>query len=169
MRFLFLFFLNVSAVFLSCCLLSYLLHTVRLHRCGRLPQSGAVVVAWMDNRNDGWWNVWARKSTDFGQTWSAQVRLSNAQHAPYAVCVVVLSFLFVCVCVRSLFSVLTFRSVSVRFVPFLAHSYHWKRADGSFKFPFGDYAAAYMDSNSRAHLTWGEGNGWVRARRWIHA
>jgi hypothetical protein len=42
------------------------------------PSSGDVRVAWMDNRT-GDWNLYYRESTDYGQSWSSSIRLSQAQ------------------------------------------------------------------------------------------
>jgi hypothetical protein len=39
--------------------------------------SGDVRIAWMDARNSNLWNVYYRSSTDGGQTWSPEVRISS--------------------------------------------------------------------------------------------
>ena len=39
--------------------------------------TGDVRIAWMDTRNDGFWNTYYRSSTNGGATWSAETRLST--------------------------------------------------------------------------------------------
>jgi hypothetical protein len=77
--------------------------------------AGDVRAFWMDDRNGGAWNVYARRSSNGGATWSAEVDLST---------------------------------------PVPGYDYI---TPAGFRFPFGDYFEATLDSHGDAHVIWGEG------------
>ena len=97
--------------------------------------AGDVRVAWMDNRTS-WYNTWYRETSDGGQTWSAEVKLSNLTEGdPWQG---PLGFKIRTEISSQKFSCLTAKH-----------------------FPYGDYGKLAIDSEGFSVVAWGEGPGWL--------